>query len=194
MKRIVTYAACLALVVGVPLLGYAQSSTRDDRKATTSKLSMSDQRFVKNAAQGNKAEVELGRLASERGSSDTVKQLGQKMVADHGKASDELAQLAQHRGVMLPTGLDAKHKRLYDRLAKLSGDQFDREWVKDMARDHDKDVKAFQKEAQKAKDPDVKGWAAKTLPVIQQHQQQVHDAMASVGGAASASPGSKRAK
>ena len=102
MKRIVTYAACLALVVGVPLLGYAQSSTRDDRKATTSKLSMSDQRFVKNAAQGNKAEVELGRLASERGSSDTVKQLGQKMVTDHGKANDDLAQLAQHKGVMLP--------------------------------------------------------------------------------------------
>src|SRR5262249_47353005 len=134
-----------------------------------------------------------GRLATEHGSSDAVKQLGQKMVTDHGKANDELAQLAQQKGVTLPAGMDASHKRAYDKLAKLSGDQFDREWTKAMAKDHDKDVKAFQRESQKAKDPDVKDWAARTLPVIQQHQQQMHETMANVKGAASgsASPGTR---
>src|SRR5262249_46785567 len=144
MKRTVTYAACLALVFAMPVLGFAQSTTREDRKATSEKkLSMSESRFMKNAAQDNKAEVELGRLATERGSSDTGKQLGQKMVADHQKALDELTQMAQQKNVKLPADLEAKHKRLYDRLAKLSGDQFDREWLKAMQKDHDKDVKEF---------------------------------------------------
>jgi putative membrane protein len=139
-------------------------------------------RPVRPAAQANRAEVELGRVATERGASDSVKQFGQRMVTDHGKANDELAKVAQDKGVELPADMDAKRKRLQDRLAKLSGADFDREYMREMVRDHDADVKAFEREADRAKDPDVKAWAAKTLPVLKEHQQQAHQVQASVGG------------
>jgi putative membrane protein len=84
------------------------------------------------AASGGKAEVELGRLASERGTSDAVKQFAQRIVTDHGKADEELTQLAQRPGIALPSDLDAKHKQLIDRLAKLSGAEFDRAYSRGM--------------------------------------------------------------
>src|SRR4051812_22006608 len=80
-----------------------------------------DDTFVTKAAKGGMAEVELGKLASEKGTSDAVKQFGQRMVTDHGKANDELKSLAQSKNVTLPTDIDAKDKALRDRLMKLSG-------------------------------------------------------------------------
>jgi putative membrane protein len=114
------------------------------------------------AASGGKAEVELGRLASERGTSDAVKQFAQRIVTDHGKADEELTQLAQRPGIALPSDLDAKHKQLIDRLAKLSGAEFDRAYSRGMQRDHDADVKEFHHQAKSGKDADVKAWAAQT--------------------------------
>jgi putative membrane protein len=124
--------------------------------------------------------VQLGRLAAERGSSDAVKKFGERMAADHGKANDELAQLAQQKGITLPTDLGASDQRTYERLSNRSGADFDREYMKDMVRDHDKDVKAFEREAKNAKDPDLKAWAEKTVPVLHEHQQQAHQLQASV--------------
>ncbi len=78
------------------------------------------------------------------------------MVTDHSKAADELAKLAQDKGVELPAGVDAKRKRLHDRMAKRSGAEFDREYMRQMVRDHDADVKEFQREAERARDPDAR--------------------------------------
>jgi putative membrane protein len=142
-------------------------------------MAAADQKFMAKAASGGKAEVELGRLASERGTSDAVKQFAQRMVTDHGKANEELTQLAQRKGIALPT----EHKQLVDRLAKLSGTEFDRAYSGEMHRDHDADVKEFQHQAKSAKDADVKAWAAQTLPVLQEHQRQGHQ-LATVGAGA----------
>src|SRR5262249_3067877 len=95
---------------------------------------------------------------------------------------NELAKLAQDEGVELPADIDGKHKRLHDRLAKLSGADFDREYMREMVRDHDADVKAFEREADRAKNPDVKAGAGKTLSVLKEHQQQAHQLQASGGG------------
>jgi putative membrane protein len=177
MKRtFIYYAAWLAMILAVPISTYAAG------EKASAKMPASDAKFMKKVAQDGKAEVELGRLAAERGTSDAVKQFGQRMVTDHGKAGDELAKLAQDKGVELPADMDAKHKRLHDRLAKLSGAEFDREYMKEMVRDHDTDVKAFQREADRAKDADLKAWAAKTLPTLKEHQQQAHQMQASVSG------------
>ncbi len=134
-------------------------------------------RPVRPAAQANRAEVELGRVATERGASDSVKQFGQRMVTDHGKANDELAKVAQDKGVELPADMDAKHKRLQDRLAKLSGADFDKAYMDAMVKDHDKDVAAFEKEAKSAKDKDLKNFASKTLPTLKSHQKMAHSGM-----------------
>ena len=131
---------------------------------TASSTAPADAKFVKEAADGGMAEVELGQLALEKASSSDVKQFGQRMVEDHGKANDELKQLAAQKHVDLPAEPSAKHKATKARLEKLSGEQFDKAYMADMLKDHKQDVAAFEKESKSAKDPDVKSFAAKTLP------------------------------
>jgi putative membrane protein len=128
-----------------------------------------DQHFVMEAAKGGLAEVELGRLAADKASSDDVKKFGQRMVDDHGKANDELKSLAETKNITLPTALDSKDKEKMDRLSKLSGDAFDRAYMQEMVKDHKKDVNEFRTESKSGKDPDIKSWAAKTLPTLEEH-------------------------
>jgi putative membrane protein len=97
------------------------------------------------------------------------------MADDHGKASDELKQLAQQKGLTLPADLDPKHKALRDRLAKLNGADFDKAYASEMVKDHRKDVADFKRQANAAKDPDLKSWAGKTLPTLEEHLKQAQD-------------------
>jgi len=121
------------------------------------------------AAQGGMAEVQLGQLAAKSGSADAVKQFGQRMVDDHGKANDELKQLASSKGITLPSALNRKHKQTYNHLSHLTAASFDRAYAADMVKDHETDVKEFEKESANGSDPDIKAWAAKTLPTLQEH-------------------------
>jgi putative membrane protein len=142
---------------------------------------MSDQAFVTEAAKGGMAEVELGKLAQEKGSSAQVKTFGERMVTDHGKANDELQTLAKNKSITLPSGLAPKDKALRDRLAKLSGDAFDRAYMNAMLTDHRKDVAAFKHESETGKDPDVKSFASKTLPTLEDHLKLAQDTNKAVG-------------
>ena len=138
-------------------------------KHTTSLSSSGDRKFVEKAAAGGMAEVKLGQLAVDKGSSQAVKDFGKRMVDDHGKANDELKQLANQKGVTLPTTMDKSSQKEYDKLSKMSGADFDREYMKHMVSDHKKDVSEFKSQANKAKDPDVKQFAQKTLPTLEEH-------------------------
>lgn len=135
-----------------------------------------DQRFVHEAAEGGMAEVELGKLASNKASSPTVKALAERMVTDHSKANDELKSLAASKNIMLPTDVGSMHKGKLDRFSKMSGDAFDRAYLGEMMSDHQKDIAAFKKEAQSGTDPEIKAWAAKTLPTLEAHLKAVQDA------------------
>lgn len=136
-------------------------------------LSDADHKFVLEAAEGGQMEVELGKLAQQKASSDAVKQFGQRMATDHAKAGQELAQLAAGKGVELPKQPAQKTQMAKDRLTKASGAAFDREYVKMMVKDHEKDVAAFKRESQQAKDPDLKAWVTKTLPTLEDHLQVI---------------------
>jgi len=140
-----------------------------------------DQTFVVNAAKGGMAEVELGKLAAEKATKDAVKKFGQRMADDHSKANDELKSLAQSKGITLPTSVDPKDKATQDRFAKLSGDAFDRAYMQHMLADHRKDVAAFRTESKSGKDPDVKAWAGKTLPTLEEHLKLAQDTAKDVG-------------
>ena len=104
-----------------------KSSSSMNNQATT--ISSSDRKFMEKAAQGGMAEVQLGKLATEKANADQVKQFGQRMVDDHGKANQELKQLASQKGVTLPTTMDKSAQKEYDRLSKLSGAEFDQEYM-----------------------------------------------------------------
>jgi len=178
MRTLTITLATLALLVPVSLVA-AQTTSPDAQ-------------FVQEAAIGNLAEVELGRLAVQRGTNPGVKQFGQRMVTDHGAAQAELMQIAQGRGMALPAEPDAAHRAIRDRLAQLAGPAFDREYMAEMLRDHQQDIADFQREAQSGQDPAIRAWAAKTLPTLQQHlamAQTTHSqvAQAAVGSSPSAS-------
>lgn len=132
-------------------------------------MSSRDRDFLMDAAEGGMMEVELGHVAAQKGASDAVKQFGQKMVDDHGQANTELMSLATSKGITLPSELDEKHRAHVTKLSAMSGAEFDREYSKMMLSDHNKDVSEFEKESTKGTDPDLKAFAAKTLPTLQQH-------------------------
>jgi putative membrane protein len=148
------------------------NTSNSSASQSTSKLSASDRTFVRKAAEGGLAEVELGKLAAERASSQDVKQFGQRMVDDHTKANDQLKQVASEEGITLPDKLSAKDQATKDRLEKLSGEQFDHAYMRDMVMDHTKDVSEFRTEAKAGKDPSVKNFAQQTLPTLEEHLKQ----------------------
>jgi len=146
----------------------------------TAKLSRGDRKFIEEAAKGGMAEVQLGKLAAEKAQNPQVKQFGQRMVDDHTKANSQLQQIASTKNVSLPQDVDRSHRREYERLQKLSGADFDREYMKHMVSDHKKDVKEFQKTAKSAKDPDLKNFAQTTLPTLEEHLRQAQTDEAAV--------------
>ncbi len=141
-----------------------------------------DQRFVMNALKGGMAEVELGKLAADKGTSDEVKRFGQRMVDDHSKAGDELKALAASKNITPPTDIDAHDKALEAKLKGLSGVAFDQAYMEAMVNDHVKDVSDFRTESKSGKDPDVKAWAGKTLPTLEDHLKSARDTHRDVVG------------
>jgi putative membrane protein len=134
-------------------------------------MTSQDRDFVMDAAMGGMMEVELGRIAAQNGASDAVKQFGQRMVDDHGKANEELMTLATSKGISLPTTLDEKHKEHLTKFSSMTGADFDRAYGKEMLSDHRKDVSEFEKQSTKGTDPDLKAFATKTLPTLREHLQ-----------------------
>jgi putative membrane protein len=172
MKATKTLVGVLALALLVVTAG-AQDKPMQDHDAH-GKMTK-DHMFMTEAAIGGMTEVRLGQLATERAASADVKMFGQHMVDDHGKANEELMSLASQKNVTLPTTLDAKHQAMVDKLSKLSGAEFDSAYMKEMVKDHEKDVSEFEKASKSAEDADLKAWAAKTLPTLRSHLQMARD-------------------
>src|SRR6476646_10189354 len=105
-----------------------------------------DSSFVMKAAEGGQAEVQMAQLAQSKASSQAVKDLANKLVADHTKANDNLKPLATKDNITWPTGLSAKDQAEYNKLQALSGAEFDREYVNYEIKDHKQDISLFQKE------------------------------------------------
>src|ERR1043166_1821504 len=93
------------------------------------------------------------------------------MVDDHSKANTDLMTVAQSKGITLPTTLDEKHRDQVKKLQAMTGADFDRAYSKLMLSDHKKDVSEFEKQSTKGTDPDLKAFASRTLPTLQEHLQ-----------------------
>ncbi len=145
-------------------------------------LASADTAFAMKAAQGGLAEVQLGKMAAEKGSDPDVKAFGQQMVDDHTKAGDQLKAVAQQENMTLPETLNSKDQAIYDRLSKLSGAAFDKAYIADMVKDHEMDVKEFQKEATHGKDSNIKNFASQTLPVLEGHLDKAKSIHSKMGG------------
>jgi len=143
--------------------------------------------FAMKAADGGMAEVELGRLAAQKGTNDRVKQFGQKMVEDHTKANDDLKQAAGQAGIELPADTSAKHKQLVQKLSGLSGAAFDKAYMDAMVKDHVEDVAEFEKASKAPGNSPIRTFAASTLPTLKEHLQMAREIDGEVKGAAARS-------
>ncbi|NJM61086.1 MAG: DUF4142 domain-containing protein [Oscillatoriales cyanobacterium RU_3_3] len=140
-----------------------------------SSLSSTDRNFILQAARSNMLEVELGRLAVQRGASDAVKQHGQQMVKEHSQANQELMQLAMQKGIELsPTEMSGQSTALRQQLSGLSGASFDAAYKQAMLASHNQAIALFQAQSRQGQDPDLKAWATKMLPNLQAHLQMVN--------------------
>ncbi|HWF45800.1 MAG TPA: DUF4142 domain-containing protein [Bryobacteraceae bacterium] len=140
-----------------------------DNTPNTTTTKVDDKKFAQEAAKGNLEEVQLAKLAQEKASSDAVKQFAQKMIDDHTKANEQLQQVASRESMTVPDRLDSKQQGTVNKLSQLSGPAFDKAYVKDMVKNHKKDVSEFQAESQLGTDANIKQFASQTLPVLQQH-------------------------
>ena len=141
-------------------------------------LSSRDRTFVMQAGQLSMMEVELGRLAVQRGSSAGVKKYGQEMVEDHTRANQELMQLAMQKKVELPTEMSTQNTALIDRLSGLSGKSFDTAYKQAMIDSHNQAIALFQAQSQQGQDPELKAWATQKLPKLQAHLEMVNQMLA----------------
>jgi putative membrane protein len=143
-----------------------------------------DQSFVTKASEGGSAEVKLGQLAQEKAANQKVKDFGKRMSEDHSKAGDELQRIAQQKNMRAPSELTAKDDALMKQLQGLSGPQFDKAYMSAMVKDHEEDIADFQKEANSGSDSDVKAFASKTLPTLNEHLRLAKETAAEVGASA----------
>jgi len=169
-----------------PDIASSPNATANSANSANATNSNPDQEFVTKAAQGNSAEVELGKLVAAKTKDPNVKQFAQMMVKDHTAALNELQELAQSKNLNFSSDLPDDAKALQEKLSSDTGKQLDKDYIDNMVEDHQKDVQEFKDESEKAKDPDVKQWAAKTLPTLQRHldKAQQIDARLNKGKAA----------
>lgn len=138
-----------------------------------------DEAFYKSAAEGGLAEVEQGKLAQQKGQSPEVKAFGAKMVQDHSAANEKLGAVARSKGINLPASPSIGQMATLEKLKLLSGDSFDKSYIKGMVQDHKQDITDFEKEAQNGKDADARAFAQATLPTLKKHLSMIQSLAAS---------------
>jgi putative membrane protein len=158
-------SASVCMLAGTIICASTLSSAQGSNGGPTS----ADKKFVQAALEGGTAEVQLGQLALQKGSSEDVKQFGQTMVDDHTKLGDQIRQVAQKEGIAPASGTSMKDKALAAKLKTLSGDSFDKAYIEAMVRDHRQDLSDFKKEANAGGDSRIKDAASQGVAVIANH-------------------------
>jgi putative membrane protein len=174
----------MAAVSGLALLlGTTAVTAADNSSDQRGQLSAKDYKFIKEAAEGGMAEVQMGEIVKQKANSQTVRSFADRMVTDHTKANNELKELAAKKGATLPADLSHHERSIENRLEKTSGPEFDKKYAADMVKDHKKDLKEFRAAANNSTDPDVKAWAEKTVATLEEHLRLAEQMEAEVGNA-----------
>jgi putative membrane protein len=187
MKSFVTMMSTAAFVCGALTVASAQNTPTATPAPKTSAQSPAlssdpDHAFIQQMAMGGMAEVELGELAGKKAATAKVKTFGQRMVTDHGKANAELKSLASSKKITLPTDVGAENKATMDKLSKLSGAEFDRAYMTTMVEKHQKTLDTLKRQSMSGKDEQVKAWAAKAAPTVEEHLKLARDLATEVSG------------
>jgi len=144
-------------------------------------LTAPEKEFMGSAARGGMLEVQLGNLASQKASSNDVKQFGERMSTDHGQLGQKLQQLASNLNVTLPQDLKPEQQAIVSRLEKLAGKAFDHEYMREMVSDHVKDISEFERVASQATNTDIKQFITEALPTLREHLKMAREIYAKLG-------------
>lgn len=173
--------------VAQPTTGTTQPGSTTQQNKT--QLSSEDKKFINEAAQGGMAEVQLGQLALKRASNPTVKKYAIQMIEQHTKVNKELMALAKQKGVTPPKAIAPKHEKLKAKLSGLSGQNFDQAYMKEAGvQAHTEQAALFERQSQQGQDPNLKAFAAKTLPAVQMHLQEAQAFTGSTEPSTTSSP------
>jgi putative membrane protein len=137
-----------------------------------------DQLFVRQAALGGQAEVELAKLADRRAQDPAVKDFAHHMIEDHGKANDRLTSLAKNEHITLRSDWDTDHKVIRDQLSKLNGAAFDDLYIRSQIADHQKTAQLLEWHISSAQSESLKGFSVQTLPTVLDHLQSAQEIQA----------------
>ncbi|HEY4843105.1 MAG TPA: DUF4142 domain-containing protein [Terriglobales bacterium] len=140
-----------------------------------------DSKFYRDAAEGGMAEVAMGKLAQQKAQSPSVKDYGAQMVNDHSAANDKLKALAHSKNITLPANPSVAEMEAKSKLEALSGQSFDKSYIKGMIQDHEQDIVEFKKEAASGQDPDARAFASATLPTMEAHLKKIQAIAVSAG-------------
>src|SRR3954447_16732618 len=162
------------MLLAIGLLGAVACATPGFGKDPAGKM------FITKAIQGNLAEVQMGQLAQEKSQNSDVKAFGQQLVADHNDANKKATAVANDIGVTPPEEPSKKQKADYEKLSKLFGDAFDKQFAKHMVMDHKKDIGEYKADSKK-KDPTA-SYASDTVATLQKHLEMAQSLTKSLGG------------
>ncbi|HEY9810068.1 MAG TPA: DUF4142 domain-containing protein [Halomicronema sp.] len=152
-----------------------ENSNRSEDVNRSNMVSESDRMFMMKAAKNGMTEVQLGQMAVQKASSEAVREFGQRMVEHHSQANRELMQLAAEKGMTLPNDIGDENREVMSQLSQLSGVEFDRAYMEEMLRAHNKDLSMFQTQAQQGQDSDIKSWASQKVPTLETHLAMVRN-------------------
>jgi putative membrane protein len=167
MKNIVALLILAVPLMAVPLMAAAADNP--------------DASFYKNAAEGGIFEVDAGNLAQQKGNTQAIKDFGAMMVTDHSAANDKLKALAASKNISLPTSASVGQMATKAKLDVLSGDTFDKSYIKSQVKAHRETIALFKKEIASGQDPDAKAFATATLPTLQMHLKKIKGIAADEG-------------
>jgi putative membrane protein len=162
MKRIIA-----AVICSLPLMALSKDNP--------------DESFFKNAAEAGISEVEAGKMAEGKGTSDAVKEFAAMMVKDHSAANAKLKKLAMSKGIELPTAPSMMEKGKAKKTDMKSGDSFDKDYIQGQIKAHEDTIDLLQKEIDSGKDPEARAFATDTLPTVKMHLQKVEQIAAAAG-------------
>jgi putative membrane protein len=170
MLRLLTTTAIVAVgLLACPPV-FAQTGQPNAAASAKAALDEEDKNFVKEATIGGMAEVEFSKIAQKSENAD-VKRFADRMIEDHTKANQQLASITTALGVETPKALDSEHERMREKLQTLHGKAFDEQYMRVMVEDHDKAVKLFRQEERSGRNAELKQFAQKTLPTLEEHQK-----------------------
>jgi putative membrane protein len=182
MKHLFAASSLAILLAAAPAFAAETTSAKD---------------FIQKAQAGNMVEIELGQMAASQAQSQGVKDFAQRIVTDHTKARDQLANLAQKENVTISGKMNEADQKRVDQLKSDKGTQFDQAFLNDMVRDHQKDVQLYQQAQNGISNSDVKAYIDQTLPTLQTHlqmAQKLQQPEAAAAGSSGSSTGQSRSQ